>query len=568
MTDSGFKAEGSGFRVQSSGLEDGAVMTGRNGKSAQRPSGLRRAFLLFAGLLETVTGAVLLYSGSTPTAKILAIILLLSGMAAVSMAVAGRAAGHRRTCGAGNGHQNLLREGAGASRAQKVPDPIPPPFSAPSDWLALGMGELIGSFNRWSDQQDANESLWASFDRWMRDALNGCIRARRVRCFQVDSTGRLLSLSNEGEEPLWAVGVRAVSGTADTAVAHRVGSTDPTYTGESAQGGTSNAHWPGLIEHVLTTGRCYVHSCTDNGELIESLAREWTLTSCSPHWLLPVREHNRTVGLLLVGELPESLQRNAAALGMLGGLLTGFWRQVRLEDGLAHACRTDQASGVLTRVDLTARAERVLSESTGDGEPLVVLALAVEGIRRLNDQGQWELRDRLMGEIGGLMRRKLRSDDLVGRFSEDHFVAVLRRLDLALGRMIARKLLSAVDASISKEPGLQEAVKVRCGLTDAGAEDFNAAVGHAFEALRQARLEGSEGPLTWGSGKGIASLNVASAVNRGPASGSEGEGVPPVEPGLRAEPATGEQQAAVDPLASAAKEHEPLENLTPAGGRP
>jgi diguanylate cyclase (GGDEF)-like protein len=341
--------------------------------------------------------------------------------------------------------------------------------SRPADWLVPCAGELIASFNAWLEQEEPGLNPWPAFDRWVRDALNQSMRARRVRCFRAtDTAHRLLSLTNELEEPLWPAGTL-----------------------------------PGLVEHVLATGRSFIKGDRNNGELIERLVSAWSMdparptgpNSAAPQWLLPVRQRNRTIGLILVGELPEAAIGDANGLTAVGGWLSLFWRHVRQQEALAVAEQTDRTSGVLTRIDLTARAEKVVAESAGDGEPVVLIALAVEGVRRLNDQGHWELRDQLMREIGNQTRRKLRSDDLVGRFSEDRFVMVLRRLDLALGEMIGRKILAAVETVVHEQPVLEETVRVRCGLTDAGPDGFEAAVARAFQALNEARRQDRNLPL-------------------------------------------------------------------------
>jgi GGDEF domain-containing protein len=331
--------------------------------------------------------------------------------------------------------------------------------------------KLIDSFNNWFERQDTGQPLWPAFDRWLRDALNEHLDARRVRCFRVADRGnRLVSLTTQLEEPLWPP-----------------------------------CGLPGLIAHVLATGKAYVHGDRTSGESIERLADQWAaavrltpgLKSAMPNLILPIRAANQSVGLVLVGERPGP----APDLTGLGGLLTIFWRHVEQAQALTAAEQTDRPSGVLTRADLCVRARQVLAESAGDGEPVVVLALAVEGVRRLDDAGHWALRDRLMRQVGSQMRNRLRSDDLVGRFSEDRFVAVLRRLDLALGRMIARKLLAAVEAVAGEQPLLQEMVRVRCGLSDAGENGLEAAVGRAFEALRLARLEDRNAPVVLRSGQ-------------------------------------------------------------------
>ena len=345
--------------------------------------------------------------------------------------------------------------------------------------------KLIESFNDWFERQEGGEPLWPAFDRWVRDALNQYAGARRVRCFHTTEDGhRLTSLTTQLAEPLWPP-----------------------------------AGLPGLIVHVLASGQAYLHGGRANGASVEHLAADWAtsitqtpgLKAPVPHWLAPIRMNGRTIGLVLVGEMPEALPPDELDLATLGVLLTVFWRQVAQAQALAVAVRTDQPSGVLTWCDLAARGQRVVEESRHEGEPVVVLALALEGIRRLDDHGYWALRDTLMRQTGGHMRAKLRSDDLVGRFSEDRFVAVLRRLDLALGQMIARKLLTTVEDVLEDQPVLEEMVRVRCGLSEAGADGLEAAIARAFEALRIARLEKRDGPVVLPGGQPAAATTVQGA---------------------------------------------------------
>lgn len=329
--------------------------------------------------------------------------------------------------------------------------------------------KLIESFNDWFERRQADESLWPAFDRWVRDALSQHMGARRVRCFHATEEGRrLVSLTTQLAEPLWPPG-----------------------------------GLPGLIVHALANGQTYVRAGHTNGASVERLADEWAaliaetpgLKSPVPQWLAPIRLQGRAAGLVLVGELPEAALADEAELTATSALLTVFWRHVAQAQALALAERTDQSSGVLTWADLATGGERVLAESSGEGEPVVVLALALEGIRRLDDHGHWRLRDGLMRQTGAQMRAKLRSDDLVGRFSEDRFVAVLRRLDLALGEIIARKLLATVEGILDEQPVLAEMVTARCGVSDANDGGFQAALSRAFDALRVARLENRNGPV-------------------------------------------------------------------------
>jgi len=256
---------------------------------------------------------------------------------------------------------------------------------------------------------------------------------------------------------------------------------------------------PALIQHVLTAGRRYVQGAPGNGELIERLAAQWSsgtapgethsILANAPVWLLPFQEKNKTTGLLAVGELPEETLRDPSNLQAVGHLLELYWCHVHQADTLETAQRTDHASGVLNRADLTSVANGVLYDSINDGEPIVVLAMSVEGLRRLDDEGQWADRDWLISQIGLAMREKLRTDDLVGRFSDGRFVAVLRRLDISLGNLIAGKLLAAVRGAVHERPALAKMVQLRCALAEVRAEALETVLARIFDALQRARQE-------------------------------------------------------------------------------
>lgn len=425
--------------------------------------------LLCTGVITILLGGARLSAGAAGGNTATAALLIACGVALVAAAATCLRMRITQQSGIGLSTANGATAGprlsampASAARLPRAAVSQTPAVAKAESAAAGPLAILTESFTRWSDRQDDGTDLWPAFDRWMRDALNECVGARRVRCFRPDEAGgRLCSLSGELGDPAWLPGST-----------------------------------PGLIEHVLATGTPYIRGAAGNG-MVARLADAWPACpgSGSPGWLVPIRERNRTVGLVLIGEVPAALLSESSILHDLAALIAVFWRFVRLSESLAVAERTDQTSGVLTRADLVARAAGTLAESAAEGEPVVILALAVEGVRRLADQGQWELRDRVMREIGAQMRRKLRSDDLVGRFSDDRFVAVLRRLDPALGRMIAAKVFAAVDEAIRRQPGLTGTVRVRCGLTGAAGGDLDESVTRAFEALRQARTQDADEPF-------------------------------------------------------------------------
>jgi len=335
-------------------------------------------------------------------------------------------------------------------------------FLDQSDCPAPLLGQLGASFLEWMDHRDTEENLWPAFDRWLRDALGNCLQAGRIRSFRIiEPSGLPVSLNDEIDDT-----------------------------------GLNQDTIPALISHVISTGRRYIRTASGNGELIEGLAEQWSRsmrdgTSLTimppPVFLLPVRSDNTTIGLLSVGELPAHHLRDESMLKAVSDMVELFWRHIQLTRDLETAVRIDKASGLLSRYDLQERAEHILKRAADDGEPIVVVAISIEGLRRLDDQGCWEDRDWAIRQIGLAIRSKLRSDDLVGRFSDDHFVAVLRRLDLGLGKLIAHKLLDAIGQALNERPHLSECTQSRCSLCEAGGKNFEKAVAQTMDGLQQAR---------------------------------------------------------------------------------
>lgn len=340
-----------------------------------------------------------------------------------------------------------------ARRPQRSVDEVAAPESILEDTDRLpSVAAWLMQFRTWCETLDDPHEMWPSFDRWLRDSLHQLVGARRVRCYHVQN-GRLVPLTLQTDEVL------------------------------------CTKAWSGLLDHVVASGRRYVHGSRAGSDLVEQLAT--AAAGDGPDWLVPVRLSGETVGLLAVGELDPRHRTDLAFMGLVADLVELFWRQVHVTAELAIARETDRVSGVLDRLELSESGHRLLAEAAREGEPSVILALSLEGVRRLDDSGNWNQRDWLMQQVGLEMRRRLRSDDLIGRFSDDRFVAVLRRLDISLGQIIATKVLEAVNAALAAgDPKLPETVRIRCGLAAASGRDFDAGLVAAFSALQQGRTEG------------------------------------------------------------------------------
>jgi len=364
-----------------------------------------------------------------------------------------RSASARTDAGAGGVGRHAGTEARGPEGRQGWSDE----GAAASDSALRGVhvGRRMGeSFLAWCEQGLAEADPWNSFDQLVREMLTEQVGAVRVRCYQVlpgDQQFRSLS-----------------------------------HGGTSGDGKCARS---GLLGHVATTGREFVAGDKAHGELVDQLAEDgeepWD-------WVYPIREESQTVGLLAVGRLPPTTVLDDGRRKQLSTLITVFWKYVSCLERLGIAEKTDKASGLLTRSDFFASATRALGDSYKENEPVVVAVLTLEGLRRLDDLGRWSDHDALVENIGLLINRRIRTDDIIGRFSDDRFVLLLRRLDSSLGRLIAAKIQATAQEEIEQLGSVGETLRVRVGLTGSGfrKESLEKLLVSAFEVVERARKEG------------------------------------------------------------------------------
>ncbi len=312
---------------------------------------------------------------------------------------------------------------------------------------------MLDDFQRWISEPHDDTSLWGAFDQQLRESLSTHLHAGRVRCFRVVTPNGTL-------RPLGR--------------AHGAADVTP-------------AESP-LLCHVAVTGAAYVRREADPESALAELARSdrepWD-------WVLRIDSGGGPVGVvaLVMGEGRGVPGRSLREL--IASLMTLEWRCVASHELLRLATTTDKASGVMTRSDFFEAGEEALRQAAAEREPCVVMAMVIEGLRRLDDVGQWAQRDRLVSQLGHTLSQRTRRDDVIGRFSDDRFVILLRRMDLPLGRLLAEKIQGAACALAQALFGAEHALGFRVGLAGGEMEpaELREMLVTAFEAAERARHE-------------------------------------------------------------------------------
>ena len=330
-----------------------------------------------------------------------------------------------------------------------------PTTDAAQDRVARAM---VTDFRRWLREHEGRAKTWSAFDQFVRETLAEHLGAARVRCYHVQTGSD--TFRDLAQLP-------------------------------PAEPASGASLCTGVLGHVAATGYEYVARGPGHGELLEQLAAE-----ADEHWdwVWPVRRESKMVGLVAIGTLPDAAARNDGLRQTVIGLAGLFWEHIALAEDLRVAQRTDRGSGVLNRGDFFETAARALRDSYEANEPVVVVTFSLEGLRHLDDGGRWQQRDALVEDVGHLLAGRVRADDLVGRFSDDRFVVLLRRLDAGLGRLIAEQVLTAAQQCIVRAVGASDRIRIRGGIAASDLEQppLETLLVDAFRAAEAARTQGRQ----------------------------------------------------------------------------
>ena len=136
----------------------------------------------------------------------------------------------------------------------------------------------------------------------------------------------------------------------------------------------------------------------------------------------------------------------ALALGSVYTIHVLFALHRSREDYLVLT-RTDPLTGLLNRRELSAIAERALLDARRRGEQIAVLLIDLDHFKRINDTHGHEAGDAVLRAAALRMQGALRSEDVIGRWGGEEFVAVLPATNLSQAVEIGYRLRDAIAAT-------------------------------------------------------------------------------------------------------------------------
>jgi diguanylate cyclase (GGDEF)-like protein len=168
------------------------------------------------------------------------------------------------------------------------------------------------------------------------------------------------------------------------------------------------------------------------------------ITIADRTWLLVVHDSDRPgvgwpVLIAIVG---------VALAALLGALVISWSRKERMQE-LQRQASQDPLTGLKNRRRFGEDLRAELARSRRDGSEGAVLMLDLDNFKQVNDTLGHSEGDRVIAEIAGVLRSRMRATDVVARLGGDEFGLVLPRCDAAEAEAVATEIAAAIRDHVS-----------------------------------------------------------------------------------------------------------------------
>lgn len=177
-----------------------------------------------------------------------------------------------------------------------------------------------------------------------------------------------------------------------------------------------------------------------------------------------------------------------ALLGSMGFMLMV---KERTDRAVLHLAMTDSLTQIPNRRALMDYAERVLAQRNGG--PIAMLMIDVDNFKQINDTHGHLAGDEVLRSVAGLLVRRLRGHDLLGRYGGEEFCVVAPDTNAAGALTLAESLRESIASTPLEIEGGTIPVSISIGVSfrPAGApRELRELLAEADTALYAAKLAG------------------------------------------------------------------------------
>ena len=165
----------------------------------------------------------------------------------------------------------------------------------------------------------------------------------------------------------------------------------------------------------------------------------------------------------------------------------------QLEERLVFLAGHDEMTGLPNRRRFREELERVVDYATRYGHPGALLVLDLDNFKQINDTLGHRAGDRLVTEVAGRLRERVRASDLLARIGGDEFAIFLPQATPAQAERVAGDLVATVgtDGYLIDGTAVETRASLGLALFEPGWEtDPEALLMHADLTMYRAKREG------------------------------------------------------------------------------
>jgi len=152
----------------------------------------------------------------------------------------------------------------------------------------------------------------------------------------------------------------------------------------------------------------------------------------------------------------------------------------------------DQLTGLLTKESLNLALENELQRSRRYKSPLVILMMDLDRFKVVNDGHGHQTGDKVLAEVGALIREIIRDVDVSARYGGEEFIVYLPETDMQAAHSAAERIRQAIATRTFDPNGaaLQTTISIGVAAFPEHGDDIATLVGQADRALYRAKQSG------------------------------------------------------------------------------
>ncbi|WP_311223268.1 MULTISPECIES: GGDEF domain-containing protein [unclassified Acidovorax] len=165
----------------------------------------------------------------------------------------------------------------------------------------------------------------------------------------------------------------------------------------------------------------------------------------------------------------------------------------RADDANRRLAAQDSLTGVPNRRSTIAALDRSVAQAVRAHEPLALMMVDIDHFKRINDGLGHLGGDEVLCRVVDVLRERLRTQDLVGRYGGEEFLVLLPRTPLAGALELARQLCAAVEHTRFDVGGRTVPVTLSIGVVGGSLEpgdSWDGLIAAADEAMYRAKHAG------------------------------------------------------------------------------